>query len=608
MNSNKTLKLVLLLIFISILTILLLFSVSNTISKKRHLPSLDVFKKELSVRGDILSKDRFKISTSKKIYKATIDTRCFDDEKKDLFITLFSIYSNIDKKFIEKKINSAIKNKLKGNLVLSYSIDSRTAKNLKLLARKLTRFNVFKSSIIGGRRIIIGLDIVESGEKRLFPYKDTLSPIIGFLSKYENTEDHTKVRGIKGLEKQYDKYLNNSIDGFIQGERDILSRIILNNNSTVKPRLDGASITLNISLRVQKNIEIVLDHYKKKFGADEIIASVMDSTNGDIYSLATSNRFNPQKINQEDVDNGYLPTNAIEHQFEPGSILKPISVSLVDDLKLIKKNEIFNSHISGKRKGRYKIGKHVINDDHLFKKQWITLNDIIIHSSNIGVAILAQRLSGEEFYNGYKKFGLSIKTGIDLPFERRGLLHSIEQYNIGKNKKVDNIYKATDSYGHGITATFMQMLKAYSVFNNDGFMVTPKLINFIEYDNKKQIIKPKEPIKVLKKTTANRMKKMLIQTVESGTGVKTKIDSIEIGGKTGTANIVHKGKYIDKYNSSFFGFANGNNKKYTIGVTVRNPKSFDDSTGFYYASKTAVPIFKEIVIILHRLNYLKKIN
>merc|ERR1711879_91160 len=130
----------------------------------RRLPSLDTTKKELSVRGDIISSDDFKITTSKKIYKASIDTRHLDEDKKELFIKLFSIYSNIPYKKIAKKINSV---KKPGNLVLSYNIDSKTAKNLKELGFKLRRLKVFKSRKVTGGKILRGLSVVESGEKRI---------------------------------------------------------------------------------------------------------------------------------------------------------------------------------------------------------------------------------------------------------------------------------------------------------------------------------------------------------------------------------------------------------------------------------------------------------
>jgi cell division protein FtsI (penicillin-binding protein 3) len=210
--------------------------------------------------------------------------------------------------------------------------------------------------------------------------------------------------------------------------------------------------------------------------------------------------------------------------------------------------------------------------------------------------MIANRLSGEDFYNGYKDFGLSLKTGIDLPYEKVGVIHKLYQYKAGEKEGKDNIYKATDSYGQGITTTFMQVMKAYSVFNNNGKIVTPYIVNKNTNYEEKKIISEK---------TAQYMHKMLVETVRKGTGQKAQIDGLEIGGKTGTAQVVEDGRYQRKYISSFFGFANDKNKKYTIGVTVNDPVNRGKNWYYYYASHSAVPVFKEIIKILVKLDYLE---
>ncbi len=328
----------------------------------------------------------------------------------------------------------------------------------------------------------------------------------------------------------------------------------------------------------------------------------MESSTGKVLSLATSNRFNPNKILKKDIKN--LNVNAIEYQFEPGSIVKPITISLVLDKSKTSLKESFFIHNKGRKnkegefpKGKYKIGRWIIKDDHRFKKHYISLKDIVIYSSNIGTLMLAQRLNHKEFYNGFRKFGLAKKTNIDLPYEQKGLIHKLYQYKAGESSGKDNIFKATDSYGQGITATFMQMMKAYSVFNNNGKIVTPQIVKIQRNTPQEQIIK---------ESTSAIMKNLLIETVKKGTGKKAQIDGLIIGGKTGTANMVEKGKYQRKYMSSFFGFANdSNNNKYTIGVTVNNPIHTGKFWYYYYASNSAVPVFKELVNTLVKLNYLE---
>lgn len=608
-NIDKTKRIFFLFCFLLLLLVLLIFSVYNSATKKRRLPSLETTKKELAVRGDIISNDNFKISSSKKVYKAIIDTRFLDLNKKDLFIQLFSIYSDIPAKKIEKKIDESLKEGM-GSLVLSYNIDSKTAKNLKELNYKLRKLDVFKAITINGNKFLTALDIVVSGEKRIYSYDNSLSPAIGYISKYESENEKTRVNGIKGLEKSYNDALNNFNDGVLKGERDVLSYISFNKNSIIKNKNDGLSAILNIPLKLQKNIEMQLDFYKEKFGADEIIVSVMNSTNGNILTLATSNRFNPEKIRQEDIP--FLNVNAVEYLFEPGSVIKPIAIALVLDKNRVKPNELFFAHNEGKLnakgeypKGSYKLGRFNIKDDHRFTKHYLTLDDIVIFSSNIGTLQLAQRLSGREFSDGFKAFGFTQKTGIDLSPEAYGYIPEVYKLSAGENKKEDNVFKATVSYGQGMTSTFMQVLKAYSVFNNEGYITTPKIVSHLQTTNNSILtLKKEENQRIISKQSALKIKNLLIKTVEEGTGEGAKIDGLEIGGKTGTAQVAKSGKYQREYISSFFGFANDKTNKYTIGVTVINPTSTGKNWYYYYASQSAVPVFNEVVENLIKLNYL----
>lgn len=607
-NKIKKIFIILILIFLALL--ILVTSIFFTISKERKLPTLNSTKKDLAIRGDIISLDNFKIASSKKLYKASIDTRYLNLDKKELFIKMFSIYSNIPPSKILKKINKSLKRP--GTLVLSYNIDSRTAKNLKELGFKLRRLKVFKSREVEGTKILRGLSVNESGEKRLYSYNNTLTPVVGYITKFESQNGKTKVKGIKGLEKSYNSLLNKTTDGVLNGKRDVLSYISFNKNSKIKNRKDGANIVLNIPLKLQKNIEFILDVYKEKLVADEVIVSVMNSQTGEILSLATSNRFNPQRIKQTDIPS--LNVNAMEYQFEPGSIMKPISIALAIDYNKIKKRELFKAfnkegRINSKGeypKGRYKLGRYTIKDDHQFKKNYLTLDDIFIYSSNIGTLQLAQRIKADDFVDGLKRFGITKKTGIDLPYEKVGRIPKNYQFRAGEKENKDNVFKATVSYGQGMTSTFMQMLKAYSVFNNEGKIVTPKIVSHLNISNLKKIkLEDDLQKQVIKRSTAKEIKRLLIKTVTTGTGKLAKIEGIEVGGKTGTAQIARKGKYQKKYISSFFGFANDHKNKYTIGVTVINPISKGKYWYYHYASHSAVPVFKEVINNLVSLNYLK---
>ncbi|MDX4039988.1 peptidoglycan D,D-transpeptidase FtsI family protein [Aliarcobacter skirrowii] len=596
--KKKSKKFSILIFLLTIPLFIVAFSIFNTIKDNRKIPRIAQTKNELAVRGNIISQDGFNLVSSKKLYKAVIDTRYLDFKKEELFLSLFSIYSGLDYNELKKKLLNS--KKRPGNLVLSYSIDSKAAKNLEELDLKLNSLKVFVPIKGDNSSIIRRLEISESGEKRDFRYKDTLSPILGYVQKEEDDQGKTRSLGIKGLENFYNENLNDLNNGILQGYRDISGYLYFDKNSTTTHAIDGYSLKLNIPLKLQKNNEATLDKHKIRTQSDEIILAIVENRSGKILSMASSNRFIPDNIKPNEIP--ILNVNAVEYQFEPGSVIKPLSISLALDKNRVKKNESFPSSNIPNRKRQYAIGNYIIRDSHRFD-DIVSLEDTIIYSSNIATIQIAQRIPAYEFYEGMKSFGFTQKTGIDLSYEKTGAMPPLIRFAAGEKENKDNIFKATVSYGQGMTATFMQLVKAFTVFSNDGFMLTPYIVDELIKANR--VIKEpfkKEPVQVLSKDTTNFMRNLLIRTVEEGTGRGAKIDGLEIGGKTGTAQIAGGGTYIKKYISSFIGFVNDDKgNSYTIGVTVINPTTDSSS---YYASQAAVPIFKETIQNLVKLNYL----
>jgi cell division protein FtsI (penicillin-binding protein 3) len=578
-NQNKSKKIFLLYSTISIGFLIFLTVMFSITIKTRHLPSLYTKDSSRAVRGAIISADGFHLATTKKLYKAIVNTYYIDPQKKELFIELFSIYSGIDSKKIQKKL------KKKGVVVLSYDIEQKQAQYLKRLAYELRRYKVFieRKNPKSGRVSLHGLSIIESGESREYAYGKLLTPVIGYPRKFENS-GYTYIKGVKGLEKRFENELQAKQDELRQGPRDVNSYIILNKDSFSKPSINGLDIKLTIPISLQIRVEKMLDKMKTELKALQIMIAIMDSSNGEVITMASSNRFLPKAIKRSDYPS--LNSDMVEYSFEPGSVIKTVTFALLLDKGLINPYDLVNGH-----NGRYKIGKKTITDEHKF--DWLSAENVIVHSSNIGIAQLAQKLSGVAFHNGLKEFGFSKPSTPDLIYEKSGSIPHIQRLN-------NEIYKATCSYGYGMRANLMQIMKAYSAFNNNGRLVTPKLVDsFIDAQNVKTKIPYEEQVQVIKSSTAKRVKNILIKTVNKGTGIKAKTAGLEIGGKTGTAHIVEKGKYVRKYNTAFVGFSNDKNKKYTIGVVVIQPKKSQ------FASLTSVPVFKQAVDIMVEEGYLQ---
>ena len=577
-NRSKSKKILVLFLFLITGFMIFLASQLYTVIHDRHSPSQFTSNETRAERGEILSADGFHIATTQQLFKAVVNTRNIDPQKKELFIKLFSIYSGMSEKKVRKRLDSR-----KGSVVLSYHIDPQSAQYLKSLAYKLRRMKVFVEYVRpNGRTILHGLNILPSGEKRRYPYQDLLTPIVGYIHKVEDNS-YTRVRGVKGIEKSFDNVLNSQEDGKQYGLRDVNNYMILNKKSYTKADVDGLNVQLSIPVTLQKRVEQMLSKMKKKLDAQEIMAVVMESSTGKVISMASSNRFKPNHIRRSDYPS--LNSNVVEYSFEPGSVLKPIIFALLLEEKLINPYDLVNGH-----NGRMKMGRKTITDEHRFK--WLSAENVIVHSSNIGIAQLAQKLSALSYYQGLIDFGFAQKSNIKLPYEKQGSIPAINQLK-------SEIYKATASYGYGLNVNVMQLLKAYNVFNNRGRILQPYFVEkLIDMHGNVRELKPEGSVQVTSTATAQRMKNILIKTVQEGTGVNTIIPGLEIGGKTGTAHIAEKGRYVNKYNTSFFGFANDKEKSYTIGVTVVQPKQN------HFASLTAVPTYKQVVELLIEFDYL----
>jgi len=517
----------------------------------------------LALRGNIVTKN-YKVAKSEKIYQVSINPKYIDPNKVSLFINLFSIYTDLPREVIKKRLYK--KYKFLKYKPIAY-VDLKTAQNLKYLLKVLDKKRVFLKNQNGIRE---GYAIEDYAFKRVYPYNDTLEPVLGRYNKIDK-------KGENGLEEYYNEFLRPKQNGLIKGYRDVLGNIIYDKNVKIIHHKNGQDLPININLVLQRRIENLISFQRDSFQADEVIAAVMDSKTGKILALASSNRYNPNHITKNDIPN--MKISAIRNIFEPGSVMKPITFAILLQNNKVNPYEVLNGY-NGVWKPKWR--RHPIRDDEPFK--WMSAEDAIVYSSNIVMSQLALRLSAKEFYEGLKIFGFSKLSGIDLPYELKGYIFPMIKFNYP-------VFKSSTSYGYGILVNFIQLLKAYNVFNNDGIEVTPKIAD-VKTD-KKRVLSSKNAAIVL-----NILRKVVLK----GTAKKALIDGIFTAGKTGTAQVSVNGKYEKIYNSSFFGFANDKNHRYTIGVTFFNVKApFPD----YFASSTAVPTFKEIVKIMINLELLK---
>ncbi len=352
---TKSKKTFLLFFIISLGFIVFLSVMLFTAINPREIPSLFTSETSVAKRGSIISADGFHLATTQKLYKAIVNTSFIDPNKMDLFIQLYSIYSNVDPQTVRTLLN-----KKNGIVVLSYNLNSKQAQSLKNLGFELRRYKVFQEieNPTTHTRITQGLSVIESGEARIYPYGTLLTPVIGYPHKIEE-DGYTKIRGVKGVEKRYEDELSSKQDAKQFAPRDVNNYMILNKDSYTKAQTDGLDVKLNIPVVLQIKIENILDKMKEKLNAEHIMIVVMSSKDGRILSLASSNRFLPQNIQKQDYPS--LNTWAIEYAFEPGSVIKPLTFTLLLEKHLINPYDMVNGH-----GGKFQMGRKVITDEHKF--------------------------------------------------------------------------------------------------------------------------------------------------------------------------------------------------------------------------------------------------
>ncbi|MDL0102796.1 penicillin-binding protein 2 [Campylobacter felis] len=571
----------------ALLFMIIFLSSTFFLTSKRYIPNTEKDQYSLALRGSIITKDHFTIASSREIYRAEIDLRSLKKDRTGLFLKLFQIYSGFDDKQIaDIKKRMQTQKKRNYNFVLASNLDSKQASYLKDLAKKLYIQGFFKAFTNNNGRVETrGLSIIEHREDRNYISMSALTPAIGYTRVILDKENNIlRNIGVKGLEKYYERCLTPLQDEKIQGLKDVGGNIILNLNSIQQRKINGCDLYLNISLKLQKNIEKAIDQRNANLKANEIIVGVMESKTGKILALASSRRYDPQNRGK---DLSVLNASAIEYGYEAGSVIKPFIFTTALRLGKLRVDEVIKTY-----GGQYKLGRFTISDDH--KKDKMSMEEVITLSSNVGMIQIAKRMSNLEIITGLKIFKFGEKSGIDLPYEQKG--------DLPNPNRLREIEKSVLSYGYGLKTTFMQLLAAYNVFNNDGIYITPRLAEKF-YQNAKWTMLDDEikQEKILSSKAAAEMKQILINVIEKGTGRRARTEGVIIGGKTGTARIAErKGYTSNRYNSSFFGFANDATNSYTIGVLVRNPtKPYS-----YYAAQSALPMFKDIVDILINENFL----
>ena len=392
--------------------------------------------------------------------------------------------------------------------------------------------------------------------KRLYPEGEAAAHIVGFT----NVED----QGQEGVELVFQKALSGKA-GSRRVIKDRLGRVVEAVGETVPPE-DGQDLQLSIDSKVQffayqKLRDAVLDN-KAKAGS----VVVLDAQTGEVLALANYPSYSPDK--RVNLSGEQLRNRALTDTFEPGSTMKPFTVSLALEKGIVKPETLIQT-----APGKLQMGTATITDAH--PHGVLSVNEVIQKSSNVGTVKIALQMQPHDMWELFTQVGLGQKPQVPFPGAVSGKVRAYKTWK--------PIEQATMSYGYGLSASLYQLAQAYTVFAHNGEWMPMSLVKARE---------PAPGVRVFSEQNAKAMRNMLhMVTIPGGTAPKAQTMGYTVGGKTGTAHKQEgKGYAGKKYRGFFVGIAPADNPRIVVAVMVDEP-----TNGLYFGGDVAAPVFSQTV-------------
>lgn len=472
-----------------------------------------------------------------------------------------------------------ITEKKKTSKILSDVLDLNNANVVKLLNKK-KRFVWIKRRISDEqeetlRQLHLKGISFRREYKRVYPYDKLCSQVLGFTDIDEN--------GLSGIESSLNEIISGSNGSRVVEKDGRQHQFSTLKEETVSAKY-GDSVFLTIDCNIQSIVEEELENACLKWNPNSAIAIAMDPSTGEVLAMANYPTFNPNFVRDSNLEQ--RRNRAITDCFEPGSLIKPLIISGALDNGLVKENETIFCY-----NGAYKVngGRRVIRDSHSHGD--LSVSDIVVHSSNIGMAQLGQRIKKDKLHRYLKDFAFGEKTGIELPGEVRGVVRPLNRWSVDSEISI--------SFGYETAVTPIQMVTAFCSIANGGTLLKPRIISKITDYSGKRVKKRYETPERIRRVVSPRiareiMSPILEDVVKEGTGKRATLFTYRVAGKTGTAKklqrVGNKMEYSDKYIGSFVGFAPVEEPKICVLVSLNEPKN-----GAYYGGTVAAPAVGSII-------------
>lgn len=413
---------------------------------------------------------------------------------------------------------------------------------------------------------------------RFYPELSMSGHVLGFVG---SNEDGSK-SGRYGIEGYFQKLLEGKA-GFLRSERDIAGRFIAVADRSLEPAIDGADIVLTIDRTIQYKACTALKETVMKHGADGGSLVIVEPATGKIFAMCGYPDFDPNQYFHVDSINQFN-NPAIFDAYEPGSIFKPLTMSAAIDVGAVTPQTRFEDFGSVMVEGW---NKPIGNAEGKVYGE-VDMTQVLEDSINTGMIFSMRQMGEETFVEYVKRYGFGQLTGIELDKEMPGNITAID--------KEPELYKATATFGQGITVTPLQILMAYAAIANGGVLKKPQIVDEIRYsDGTIEKRTSQDVAQVIDEKTARTIGAMLVSVIEHGHGKKAAVPGYYIGGKTGTAQVARTdgvGYSADHTIGSFAGFGPVEDPKFAMVVRIDNPRTV------VWAESTAAPLFGEMAEFL----------
>lgn len=422
-----------------------------------------------------------------------------------------------------------------------------------------------------------GIQVIESS-RRSYPHGQVAGQILGYVD--------LDGKGLSGVELSFDHLLRGKT-GRALLQRSAKLDLFKQAHYPVLEPTDGLNLVLTLDYVYQSIAEEELANTVAETNAESGMAIISNPKTGELLAIASVPGFDPNNFGNYPAASWRL--RPITDQFEPGSTFKvPVMAGLLDAGLISPDTMIFCEN------GTFKLYDNIINDTK--KYGWLTARDVVINSSNIGMAKIALKVDHQKIYEYIRDFGFGQKTSIGLEGEVSGVLKTPGTWSA--------MTPAVMAFGHEITVTALQLTSMFNAIANGGLLLKPRIVKSVVENNYKLVeqVRPEVIRRVISEQTAETMIEIMADVVKKGTGKNAQIEELPIAGKTGTARKVRsdgRGYIQDQYIASFGGFFPTHDAKLTIFIMIDNPR------GHYYGGDVAAPCFRRI---LERIIKLESLN